>query len=315
MGVYNIKMNQSDGSSFNLYRPETSAKYCYVSSEVASLFGYNKETPIEDIISLGAQDNLHWWEKTKTSQIEYLGNSVTVKLYTGSTSSDTKEMQYSDSYEINQLTGKVMLSGKITTISVSKSEFLPATSLMGKYIYYNSSSSYSSGAETVFQVQSDSIFEGGYSGSSNKKFYIYFKNVKPVLIKETSETEYLSSSNISSYPIYNSSNGIIYRYLGQPSNLFKRSAKIIHGSWVGTGNRNATITFEYQPLLVFFGGGYAPITTSYPVTDTYYYFGWQSTDGLAAAYWSPEISYSNSSPQLTVNLNTIGSVYYYTAIC
>jgi hypothetical protein len=26
MAIYNIKMNQNDGSSFNLFRPETAAK-------------------------------------------------------------------------------------------------------------------------------------------------------------------------------------------------------------------------------------------------------------------------------------------------
>lgn len=315
MATYNIKIQQANGTSSNLYRPETAAKYCYVSSDVASLFGYNKETPIEDIISLNVRDNLHWWEKTKISWNEYLGNSQTVRLYTGSSSSSTQQMQYSNSYKIDQLSGKAELDGDITTISVSKNDFPSVDSLIGKYIYYSNTSSQTIGSKTVFQVRSDSIFEGDYGGSSDKKYYVYFQNVRAVLTNEIKETEYLSSANSSSYPIYNSSNGIVYRYLGQPSNLFKRGAKIIQGSWVGTGSRNATITFEYYPLIIFLGGNFVPITTSSPVTNNYYYFGWRSSSGGALAYWSSDISYSNSSPQLTVNLNTTGKIYYYTAIC
>lgn len=312
MATYNIKIQQASGTSSALYRPETSAKHCYVSSDVASLFGYNKETPIEDIISLNAQDNLYWWEKKTSSWTGSLGAVQTFQLYTGSSRSSTHEIQYSSSYTIDSSSGAVSLSGSITTMNAGGENIPSVSALANKYVWYSGTGE-TTGNKTVFQVLSSSTIEVDYTGSSNKKFYIYFKNIKPVISNYSSSTEYLSGSSSSSYPIYSDSNGIVYRYLGQPSNLFKRTAKVVQGSYMGTGVGNASITFEYQPLIIFFGNGYVPITTSSPESTYYYYSVPNSSTSLT--YWGNTLSYSSSAPTITIDLNTSGTIYYYTAIC
>lgn len=312
MATYNIKIQQTSGTSSNLYRPETAAKYCYVSSDVASLFGYSKETPIEDIISLNAQDNLYWWEKKTSSWTGSLGTTQTYQLYTGSSRSSTQEIQYSSSYAIDSSTGKTSLSGTITKMKAGGENIPSVSELTNKYVWYSRTGE-TTGNQVVFQVLSSSTIEVDYTGSSNKKFYVYFKNIKPVLSQSLVSIDYLNSSNTSSYPIYSKSNGVTYRYLGQPSNLFKKTAKIIQGCYTGTGVGNATITFEYQPLIVFFGNGYMPITTSSPESTNYYYSVPNSSTSLT--YWGNTLSFSSSTPAITIGLNTAGTVYYYTAIC
>lgn len=116
MTTYNIKMNQNDGSFFNLYRPETSAKHCYVSKEISSLFGCYEETPIEYFLKQYSNNNLYYWEKIIKSWLGVQGNLVTGTLYTGTSSSSLQELNYSSTYDIDQTTGKPILSGNITTL-------------------------------------------------------------------------------------------------------------------------------------------------------------------------------------------------------
>lgn len=315
MTTYNIKMNQNDGSFFNLYRPETSAKYCYVSKEISSLFGCQEETPIEYFLKQYSNNNLYYWEKIIKSWLGVQGNLVTGTLYTGASSSSLQELNYSSTYDIDQTTGNPILSGDITTLQVRADEASQYTdTLKGKYIFYNNSSSYTEYGNTVLQITNDTVINWGHygSGSGNKKYYITFTNVYQILSEKNTSVEYLSSSNSSSYPIYNESNNISYRFLGKPSDLYQKAAKIITRSYIGTGVETATISFEYQPMVIFFGNATFPNTTLFPVSK--YVFYWEPSGQIDELHKST-LTYTNNPPSITTEFNDSGTVYYYTAIC
>ena len=315
MAIYNIKMNQNDGSSFNLFRPETAAKYCYVSKEVSSLFNQQEETPVEYFLKQCGKNNFYHWEKTTNSWSKIQGNIVEGRFYTGNYSSDSAILKYSSTCEIDQSTGKTMLSGDVTSLEVQASTPPSVDILRGKYIFYNNDNpSYTDYGDTVLQITNDTVISSGHygSGSGNKKYYISFTKVYQILSKKAVSVEYLNDSDPSSYPIYNESNGVSYRFLGRPCDLYQKAAKIITRSYIGTGVGTATISFEYQPMVIFFGNDTFPNTTLFPVSN--YVFYWNPSGQIDELHKST-LTYTNNPPSITTEFNDSGVIYYYTVIC
>ncbi len=127
-----------------------------------------------------SNNNLYHWEKITNSWAKIQGNIVEGRFCTGTYSSDLAILKYSSTCEIDQSTGKPMLSGDITSLQVKASNPPSVDILRGKYIFYgNAASSYTDYGDTVLQITNDTVISSGHygSGSGNKKYYISFTNV------------------------------------------------------------------------------------------------------------------------------------------
>lgn len=288
----------------------------------AALFGLDANAVPNDVLRWVGKYNQHWWSKSRASPAYYVLGEEADDI--AASASNNYTYYYSDSVVVSEV-GTVSLSEPISSVQLSVKTSSSSLSkwavLTGKFYYVESSND-------IFYMSN-----APHTGSSSG--YVYTTKQLVIGFPQTAvgETAYIWDNDQNAYPDSGTVDGFIYQYLGVPFKNAVTIPKIETGSYVGTGEYNATtpvpneLTFSIVPKIVFL---YSEDYTSYNTIPTYYFFfngqssfiPYETSSGSNALTWSGKTvswyyKYYGSVSQADgskFQFNTAGKVYYYTAI-
>ena len=194
---------------------------------------------------------LHWW-KRRTEESGYFENIETISVHTiveGMSSDSSFPLSYSDAITIDTA-GAVSLSNAIQTviyISGGTINFDEYSYLIGKYVRYSNGD--------IFKLNGDSLIKTVQSSGTYKVRLYSVDKISTEYRENIGEYEYVSSPDRNAYPDSGVEGIFSYQYLAVPFENAREGAKVVTGSYVGTGTFGASnpnsLSFETKPKAVF----------------------------------------------------------------
>lgn len=259
-----INIKGSDGNYEVLY-PKVSSSTSVISSDVATNFGLDSGSSIDDVLKYIGKYNLHWWKRRKFTYKENK-TDVTSLIYLEQDTGNT--IKYSKEIEINQFSGEITLKNPIdfnigmydnradlestlnTLIELAPvylTNLYSDSSTTVKRIFYlpeNSDVALTAGTSTM---TAGTICLHWSKRTSNEVYFGVKTSVTAKQItskfKQESLTENVYSINSSAYPFYGlQEDGYEYSYLGIPYQQMSQ-------------NPNGVLINTFQINLTSFGSG------------------------------------------------------------
>lgn len=244
--------------------------------------------------------NEYVWKKARLETVYRisLGTRYNANIVQGFDSSTQITYYYSDSVRISTDHKVELISPSVKSVI---SGFEMGTALSGKYFYITTNRS----PFTAYEVYKCGTYANNAVGDNINASYqhVFVESLEePVLVS------YVNSPNSNAYPV---DDGYTYKALGQ----FGAKVQVATGSYTGTGtagsgNKNS-ITFDFEPKLVF-------VATAYTAQLTNYYQGY-FVRGCATAYAFAGNFSSNHNPSapnaavLNVTWSGNGLTWYHRA--
>lgn len=295
---------------------------------------------------------LHWWKRrTEESGYDFVVSKTATTFYPTMVNGQS-QIFYSDTISLTE-------DNYITLDNYSTMSFLnnsDLSSLAGKYIYANANAPSQNVFTKVYKC-GQNVARVGSATSGLGISDVYEITVE--WVDSYGEWEYVSSANRNAYPDSGTLNGLTYYYLGKPfdnargmnfaiTEAFEQCAKIVTGSYVGTGTYGASnpcsLTFEVEPKIILMlgyistSGGFTPmmrnryvqsnfadeymvympcVTTDYTAHKG---FGYNAKPSSSYAVWGKKsadgktFSWYNTLDAAAM-CNVSGYTYHYMAIC
>nr|DAG64328.1 MAG TPA: hypothetical protein [Caudoviricetes sp.] len=331
-----------------------------LSNETKTLYGLGADAVPNDVLAELGKYKQYWWRRRAKTVVEKR-TDITGEVQVTRDSSPGRKFYYSKTVSLDpnggvSLVSPVTLDGvassttSANTLSDSLKPYLDdvpyyiSSDIVDGEIYY-----VPTGSDIGYNSGNSGYFTFGLYRYSSKTFYMVLSNdslsdpkVPAQLVKSSiqiSDWQYVQSSNRNAYPDSGTQDGYEYEYLGVPFDNAVTASKIMTGTYSGTGkygesNPNS-LTFEFEPKMVFMFEGAFPLTrnvssqTTHPVYgttigmtttyskslfniysmrsgDDYYLYAKKSSDGKTLSW------YHGASAR--AQMNEVGVVYNYVAI-
>lgn len=229
-------------------------------------------------------------------------------------------IQYSSELDISELGVASLKSPK--TVKYNYTNWTTAQDVLrGKYIMITAldlaSSSY--GPNKIWYIPKDAKFTT--VETSYFELITDIQHFETKFVDDSSEPEYIFSSDRSAYPDSGEQNGYEYQFLGIPFENAREAPKIVIGSYVGTGkygqsNPNELIFDSVPKIVILFRDNNTPTMPYYwgapkivieNGSSTYYCTATVSNDPVKLNFYSD----NNADNQFNSN----GKTYTYFALC
>lgn len=263
---------------------------------------------------------LHWW-KRRTEESGYAlayGAVNSVSFRWDATRFTSKPLYYSNNASIDD-NNKIILSNP-SSVTVNVMSTTNVTIPKGSYV-----SEATDGSADVYFVFDQPITRFTASAVGDGTWYVTTnQSVQKVAVEEYTnigECEYVSSPDRNAYPDSGNEGIFSYQYLGVPFENAREGAKIVTGSYAGTGTYGSgndnTLTFESTPKLLFIACDpnvyRAIIMTIGGGTVMLFGSSGSGVDTMPVSYTENSISWRNTS-SAEKQLNKAGVIYEYIAI-
>lgn len=292
-----------------------------LSPSTKTLLGLSEDAVPDDAFNKLSEINLHWWKRRteesgyelvlQNAQAVYIANNFPVTLY------------YGDSVTINSANG-LMAIPNYSSITVY--DGTDVSILNGKYFADAASAN-----SVVYMGQAGIIAEVQRPESGGELRAIYYASeYRCEYFNNIGEYEYVSSPDRNAYPDSGTEGIFSYQYLGVPFENAREGAKIVTGSYVGTGTYGSSnpnsLTFDFTPKFVLLGISIS--RTFFGVNngvENFVILPWGTATGFYylsngnASYYNPLVfegdtmSWYNET-NVAYQLNNSGTTYYYVAI-
>lgn len=253
-----IQKYQGATSGYNQINPLT------VDEDLNTRIGFDSGSTSKDIIDYNSQ---FWW-KRRTKIISYYvkQNYISAEdtanecyLCFGS-ATDSIVLEYSNNYQVNQ-NGEISLVNPESVSVNLKSAYQNNSEFMQFSRKYVRQKKFQTQQRIIYvpsdvsgcAVQWSSVrYNTGYAlwaYKNGSKTGVY--EIIPQEEETTGSWGKISSDNIDTYPLIGNQNQADYLFLGNPLKDFADMAKIDAGTYIGTRSSEITLTFDFQPKLVF----------------------------------------------------------------
>lgn len=214
-----------------------------MASGIPAMFGLGAGAAPSDVLAYVGKYAQHWWKRTKKTIKK--SDSKERNISYSSESGSVTECKISYSSNINVSDGSL-----ISPVNITVSYTHPTSVLNGKYFIMTTA------PKGDTDLEGSKIYFGQSSVGTKSSGGIYYTYITCQLVSiETSEPEYVQSSDRSAYPDSGEQDGYEYQYLGIPFENAATAPKIATGSYVGTGKYGSSnpnsLTFEFAPKLLF----------------------------------------------------------------
>ncbi len=295
-----------------------------LSPTTKTALGLSEDAVPDDAFGKLSELNLHWWKRRTEESGYVLAESVGTFNFGPITSSSSYNIAfwYYDDITINAQTGEITLSEQqyVSGNYAFGGTFVNA--MRGKYFCKENDTA-------NMYYMPENATSGGHK-ESGSSYYIIFENVvklTPTLVTDVGEYEYVSSPNRNAYPDSGTEGIFSYQYLGVPFENAREGAKVVTGSYVGTGtygesNPN-TLTFDSVPKIIMLwttktvgssGYSFNPHILRWGVTAIFANSSSNSASYKASVTYSGNTMTWYSLNDASYQANTSGTTYYYLAI-
>ena len=195
-----------------------------------------------------AKINLHWWRRrTEESGYTFHYDAAITLQWGNAYAGTTYTLYYSNGINIDQTNGTLTLTDP-SSKSVKSYE---SYTISGKYFSLSND-----GNGDVYYCESGKLSLTTKSNYNTNYFWHEtvpaLQKVSATLVIDVGEYEYVSSPNRNEYPDSGMEGIFSYTYLGIPFENAREGAKVVTGSYVGTGTYGSeatanSLTFDGKP--------------------------------------------------------------------